>query len=444
MASLSFFGIKLRPHWAKNSDIILDICEAPADSATFGANLRPATETFGNLGIPPLWEKGGFWGTLDGEEDRTVGTEESERAVGRELPVESFGGAEHLFSHLATTNGGHSTFVDRSRCVSAEQEIIPTNSDIDQKKSRSYLIQPHRKKSEQKLGPKSPIRLQEKHKDLEKDKSSSLTNQLTTFAGPWNPRSNASPEIKEIESLMINKVENREDTQRKARQETFRTYSDPEKTDENVSGIEFGDLETLFAEPEISGRPTKVHLQTDYTLELSKSVFMSWSHEQERKYLDFEEILDNSVYRKWFNTQVPEERCSKIGVSLRRANNFGISDKINFCRVLYFLFLCANPILPIRSRQSKPANPNPTMPHPDYQPHSEPPEGRVRPQPTQQHSEPTCAQPRRHLETLAFRHYGKKEDFGERWTVKRIERLERRNLSVRLAVRAPLDEDTTF
>ncbi|CAD5235091.1 unnamed protein product [Bursaphelenchus xylophilus] len=194
-------------------------------------------------------------------------------------------------------------------------------------------------------------------------------------AGPWNPRSNANPEIKEIESLMINKVENRKDTQeRKARQETFRTYSDPEKTDENVSGIEFGDLETLFAEPEISGRPTKVHLQTDYTLELSKSVFMSWSHEQERKYLDFEEILDNSVYKKWFNTQVPEERCSKIGVSLRRANNFGISDKINFALFLFFVPWCQSLIQsPIRSRQSNPANPNPTMPHPDYQPHSEPP-----------------------------------------------------------------------
>uniref|UniRef100_A0A1I7SNC7 Uncharacterized protein n=1 Tax=Bursaphelenchus xylophilus TaxID=6326 RepID=A0A1I7SNC7_BURXY len=97
MASLSFFGIKLRPHWAKNSDIILDICEAPADSATFGANLRPATETFGNLGIPPLWEKGGFWGTLDGEEDRTVGTEESERAVGRQSSV----GRRHYLLILA-------------------------------------------------------------------------------------------------------------------------------------------------------------------------------------------------------------------------------------------------------------------------------------------------------------------------------------------------------
>uniref|UniRef100_A0A1I7RIF0 Reverse transcriptase n=1 Tax=Bursaphelenchus xylophilus TaxID=6326 RepID=A0A1I7RIF0_BURXY len=147
-------------------------------------------------------------------------------------------------------------------------------------------------------------------------------------AGPVEQEPQENSEVKITANCTINEIESlREKSGLKSGQEPF-TCSNLEELSGSTEELEFGDLETLFAEPEISCLPSKVHPQTDYTLELSKSAFMSWKHEKKRITPSFEEILDNSVYEKWFSTNDLEIKGPKINVDIPKEDAFESFEKI--------------------------------------------------------------------------------------------------------------------
>ncbi|CAD5233576.1 unnamed protein product [Bursaphelenchus xylophilus] len=160
------------------------------------------------------------------------------------------------------------------------------------------------------------------------NRGSSINPQIIS-AGPVEQEPQENSEVKITASCTINEIESlRENPELKSRQEPF-TCSNLEESSTRNDELESGDLETLFAEPEISRLPSKVHQQTDYTLELSKSAFMSWKHEKKGIIPSFEEILDNSVYEKWFNTTALEIKDPKVNVDIPKEDTFESFEKRN-------------------------------------------------------------------------------------------------------------------
>uniref|UniRef100_A0A1I7SKA6 MPHOSPH9 n=2 Tax=Bursaphelenchus xylophilus TaxID=6326 RepID=A0A1I7SKA6_BURXY len=91
-----------------------------------------------------------------------------------------------------------------------------------------------------------------------------------------------------------------------------------EEKGEECSGFENGDFEELFYEPEAPLSHTKVNYQTDYTSELSKSVFMTWSKEKTKESTDFTEIVDDSLYHEWIKDDPIRKKCSEVDVNVEK------------------------------------------------------------------------------------------------------------------------------
>ncbi|CAD5207944.1 unnamed protein product [Bursaphelenchus xylophilus] len=97
--------------------------------------------------------------------------------------------------------------------------------------------------------------------------------------------------------------------------------SNIEEKGEDHSGFENGDFEELFYKPEAPLSHTKANYQTDYTSELSKSVFMSWNKEKYDDSIDFMEILDDSLYAEWLKDDPIRKKCSELDANLPKVES---------------------------------------------------------------------------------------------------------------------------
>uniref|UniRef100_A0A1I7SKG4 CCHC-type domain-containing protein n=1 Tax=Bursaphelenchus xylophilus TaxID=6326 RepID=A0A1I7SKG4_BURXY len=160
------------------------------------------------------------------------------------------------------------------------------------------------------------------------NRGSSIVPQIIS-AGPVEQEPQENSEVKITANCTINEIDSlREKPEMKSCQEPF-TCSSFEELSTRNDELESEDLETLFAEPEISHLASKVHQQTGYTSELSKSAFMSWKHEKKGIIPSFEEILDNSVYEKWFSTTALEIKDPKVNVDIPKEDTFESFEKRN-------------------------------------------------------------------------------------------------------------------
>ncbi|CAD5208198.1 unnamed protein product [Bursaphelenchus xylophilus] len=201
-----------------------------------------------------------------------------------------------------------------------------------------------KKKRDLRLGSKMMPELQEQlqseisHSDL--NDSPSFTNESHLGSTPGRDSEGILPSTDTAEDNWIELLqcyqelpqENGKEFDIKDVETTTQEQSQGAKTcdlDQNFEGKredrpewEYGDFETLFDEPEApSSRLIKVNYQTDYSSELSKSVFMTWSKKKVKEDIDFMDVLDDSLYHHWINEDGVEKKCFEI-VDSRQKDEF--------------------------------------------------------------------------------------------------------------------------